>query len=134
MKKAGNSEHRHYSRIPFHADVKLFFRLSKETQKVRLLDISLKGALVEIEQPIAKSFKGKICDMTLSLGGGGKNITMEGSVAHQEGQLVGIKCRHIDLDSITSLRRLIELNRGDENLMERELSEMLKTTAAIAKP
>lgn len=134
MMKIVSKEHRHFSRIPFHADVQLIFQLSKEAQKVHLLDISLKGALVDAVRPIVKSFKGETCSLSLSLGKGGENIKMNGKVVHQEGKHIGIECQNIDVDSITNLRRLIELNQGDEKLMERELAEMLKIAATVAKP
>jgi hypothetical protein len=129
-----NSEGRHFSRIPFHADVQLHFHLSDAVQTARLLDISLKGALVETPHPIANAFKGKICRLVLFLGKGGEHITMEGVVVHHEGQLIGIQCQHIDVDSMINLRRLVELNMGDEALLERELAEVLKIDAPNAKP
>ena len=124
MKNA--NEPRHFSRIPFHADVMLHFHLVEEAQTAHLLDISLKGALFEMEYPLTHIFKGKICRMVLFLGTGGEHITMDGVVVHQEGQLIGIECRHIDVDSMSNLRRLIELNTGDAKLLERELAEVLK--------
>jgi len=134
MKTTDGTEPRHFSRIPFHADVQLHFHLVKEVQTAHLLDISLKGALVETRHPIANAFKGKVCRMTLLLSRDGEHITMEGTVVHQEGQLIGIECQHIDLDSMTNLRRLVELNMGDENLLGRELADMLKVNAIGAKP
>ena len=55
MSKSDLKENRHFSRITFHADVEVKFDLAKETQSFRLLDISLKGALVEAAEPIARS-------------------------------------------------------------------------------
>jgi hypothetical protein len=40
-----------------------------------------------------------------------------------DGQL-SLSCTEIDLDSITHLRRLLELNLGDPDLIERELSDL----------
>ena len=45
-------------------------------------------------------------------------------VAHEENKELGLKCKDIDVDSITHLRRLIELNLGDPDLLERELSAL----------
>ncbi|WNV05713.1 PilZ domain-containing protein [Candidatus Methylospira mobilis] len=118
---------RHFSRIPFQVDVLLHFHPAQEIQSAHLLDISLKGALVNIIQSIANtSHRGKICSMDLQLDEGEEHIVMEGKVVHQEGQCIGIECQHIDLDGMTNLRRLVALNMGDEKLLERELAEMLK--------
>ncbi len=35
------------------------------------------------------------------------------------------RCEHIDIDSITHLKRLIELNLGDEALLHRELAHLI---------
>lgn len=126
------NESRHFSRISFQADVQLQIHLIDEVQTAQLLDISLKGALVKIEKPLAKAVNLRSCTMTLLLGRGGENITMKGNVVHQSGQFIGIECVHIDLDSMTNLRRLLALNTGDEAILERDLSEMLKMTAAKA--
>ena len=71
--------------------------------------------------------------MVLLLSKDGEHITMEGKVVHKEDQFIGLECQHIDLDSMTNLRRLVELNTGDENLLGRELSEVLKIDAVGAK-
>jgi hypothetical protein len=47
---------------------------------------------------------------------------MSGSIVHLEGAHVGIKCLDIDVGNLTRLRRLIELNTGDADLVDRELS------------
>ena len=133
MNDENQAEARHFSRIPFHANVTLSFHLHEEKQVARLLDISLKGALVETLQPIANAFKGKICSMELPLGTA-EHIVMEGSVVHQDGRLLGIECQHIDVDSMSNLRRLIELNTGDAMLLERELAEVLRIGHAAHDP
>ena len=130
MNTTDSNQPRHFSRIPFQADVQLHFHLAKEVQTAHLLDISLKGALVETTQPVANVYKGKICRMVLLLSKGGEHITMEGKVVHQDGRHIGIECQHIDLDSMINLRRLVELNTGDEKLLERELAEVLKIEGA----
>ena len=126
MNTKDSEESRHFSRIPFHAEVQLHFHLTEEVQMAHLLDISLKGALLEITQPSTNIFKGKLCRMILFLGTGGEHILMQGKVIHQDGQHIGIECQHIDMESMINLRRLVELNLGDEKLLERELVEVLK--------
>jgi hypothetical protein len=43
-------------------------------------------------------------------------------VARVEGSQLGLKCTHIDLDSVTHLRQLIERNSQDPALLVRELA------------
>lgn len=49
------------------------------------------------------------------------NITMALSTVHVVDNTAGFKCQHIDLESITALRRMVELNLGDSRLLERDL-------------
>jgi hypothetical protein len=46
---------------------------------------------------------------------------MELTATHIVDNKVGFKCEHIDIDSITQLRRLVELNLGNSSLLERDL-------------
>jgi len=124
MVKPNDHEQRHFSRISFHADVQLHFTLSDFVQAAILLDISLKGALIETLQPVNPD-KGNICSLTLSLSEVGEYIIMEGKVVHHRGNNIGIECQHIDMDSMINLRRLVELNLGEPGLLERELTEIL---------
>jgi hypothetical protein len=43
---------------------------------------------------------------------------------HSERAQVGFECEYIDLDSISNLRRLVELNLGDSVLLERQLGSL----------
>ncbi|OIR17636.1 cyclic diguanosine monophosphate-binding protein [mine drainage metagenome] len=129
MNTTNSTDSRHFSRIPFQADVQLHIYSAEDIETSHLLDISLKGALIKTEHEITRHVTGQRCSMTLYLGRDGESITMIGEIVHQEGPYLGIECQHIDLDSMTSLRRLVELNTGDEKLLERELSEMLSLTA-----
>jgi hypothetical protein len=36
-----------------------------------------------------------------------------------------LRCENIDIDSITHLRRLVDLNAGDASLLDREFSALL---------
>ena len=50
---------------------------------------------------------------------------MTAQVVHQTLEQLHLSCVNIDIDSISHLRRLIELNIGDATAAERELSELL---------
>ncbi len=114
-------EHRAFWRAPFHAAVQLVDATG--TWEGELLDICLKGALLNmsVDWP---GVLGAKCQLRLDLGQG-VTIMMRATVAHLEGTKMGLRCDNLSLDSITHLRRLVELNSGDPKLLERELSALL---------
>lgn len=117
------SERRRFWRAAFNAPVKLV--TDSEAVDATLDDISLKGALLEV--PAGWQGKsGDRCRLHLRLGERrDQEIAMWCRIAHVAGRKLGLTCEDIDLDSITHLRRLVELNAGDPGLLERELSALL---------
>ncbi len=116
------TQRRHFSRVPFHGDATLAIGGTRHVCEVR--DLSLKGALVLAAEPV-ETRAGDACALELRLDDADAVVRMEGEVAHGEGPRVGLVCRSIDLDSITHLRRLLELNLGDASLLEREFTALL---------
>lgn len=109
---------RHYARIPFAAEVLL--QVGDQSLAVQLVDIALKGALVRTDAPHDLALHEK-CRLVLPLAGEAEGVVMSGTIVHLDQQHVGIACQNIELTSLTRLRRLIELNTGDKQLMDREL-------------
>lgn len=125
MKSAPVKGLRQYARIPFAAQVVLHVRGSN--LRVHLLDIALKGALVQTQIPVDTQHPLALhekCRLELPLAEDGEGVAMSGAIVHLDGQHVGIACESMDLTSLTRLRRLIELNTGDTALMDRELSHL----------
>jgi len=120
--QAINTEKRQFSRIAFDAPVTLHDDGNKWESK--LLDISLKGVLIlrpdNWNQNDNDNFK-----LSIQLDSSDSNIDMDVKLTHTEDERLGFYCVHIDLDSITTLKRLVELNLGDEQLLDREISNML---------
>ena len=113
---------RQFWRAHFHSPVQL--SLHGQLTEADLYDISLKGALVKV--PAGWTGKqGDRCQLRLSLGTGA-TISMSADVMHVAGQRVGLECERIDLDSVTHLRRLVELNSGDSALLDRELAALIR--------
>lgn len=52
-------------------------------------------------------------------------IRMQVMLTHPEAGHAGFTCHHIDLDSASHLRRLIEFNLGNEASLQRELHAMI---------
>jgi hypothetical protein len=117
-------ERRHFVRVSFDAPASL--TTSTNACSVQVLDLSLKGALI-LAPPAVRLQEGMQCQLTLALTEARNHIAMSMEVAHVEGLHAGLLCRGIDLDSVTHLRRLIELQLGDPALLERDLGEL--TTA-----
>lgn len=121
------TEQRHFSRIPFDAEVRITDPLDGSTCSAQLLDISLKGALTTQPNTSAAEIN-KTYQLELSLTAAGNQIwlQMEASVAHMEDGRIGFKYQNMDIDTATHLHRLVELNLGDEAQMEKELAELAK--------
>lgn len=118
------AERRQFWRASFHAPAQL--TLPDGVREAELLDISLKGALLELPAGSGVALDQR-CQLRLTLGKGDEAIVMHTTVAHvHDGRWVGLRCDAIDLDSITHLRRLVELNASDSALLERELAALLK--------
>lgn len=116
------AQRRRFARIPFRGPA-VIEHGSNRTECL-LLDVSLKGALIEVPAALVPA-KGSSCSLTIRLGVGPEHVTMTGSVAHVTGLHVGVSCDQMDLDSASHLRRLVELNLGDETLLQRELEALV---------
>lgn len=118
------TERRRFSRIDFDAQVEL--AQGSETCTAELVDISLKGLLlqpiggVQLQQGEPVHVKILLSDQTA--------ITMTAEIAHQSANQLGLECALIDIESMSHLRRLIELNLGDPGAAERELIELIKAS------
>ena len=112
---------RHFARVPFVAGAQL--TVGGRPYTVHLLDIALRGALVETDDGDQLAI-GQACSLMLPLADDGEGLAMQGRIAHLHGQHVGIECQATDLTSLTRLRRLMELNTGDDTLWDRELPQL----------
>jgi len=121
-------ERRRFSRVPFDTEAQLVRIADGRAVDVLLLDLCLQGALIELPvsglSPEVPDFikTGEIARLDLCLGELETAISMETEVVHMYGPHVGLRCRLVDLDSVTHLRRLVELNLGDPALFQREFS------------
>jgi hypothetical protein len=119
-------ERRHFVRVSF--DAPALLTTATDAFSVQVLDLSLKGALITAPaQAVLQA--GMLCQITIPLAETGNHIAMSTEVAHIEGLHTGLLCRGIDLDSVTHLRRLIELQLGDPALLERDLGELTLATS-----
>lgn len=116
-----SDDRRRFSRIPFDAPVSL--HQEHWQAQVQLIDISLRGLLVAQPDNWAQADSTKPVQVIVGLSSL-ERIHMEAQPAFAREGLLGLECKHIDLDSISHLKRLIMLNLGDEALAERELAAL----------
>jgi len=114
-------QYRRFLRSVFQSSARL--NLAGSMHDVQLLDVSLKGALVDTGVM-------RRCE----IGGRGRLrlllspttfIAMDVAVTRVSGSQLGLQCLHIDLDSMTHLRQLMERNAQDPALLRRELSTLV---------
>jgi len=119
-------DRRHFHRIIMEKPVQL--HCPSGHQIAQLMDISLKGVLVSVSDSWHAQ-TGNQAQARINLGDEGNDylIDLTGRVAHVENNLVGLEITSMDLDSATTLRRLVELNLADPSLLERELSQLTAT-------
>ena len=119
-------ERRHFVRVSF--DAPALLTTARGAFSVHVVDVSLKGALLTAPS-VAELSIGMPCQLTIPLAETGTHIAMSAEVAHLQEGATGLQCRSIDLDSVTHLRRLIELQLGNPSLIERDLAELTQASA-----
>jgi len=115
-----DANRRRFQRIDFDASTELL--QGERRWPVTLHDLSLKGLLVrrpegwdaQLDRPVLAHIR--LGDDAL--------VCMEVVLVRDDDGLLGFACQHIDIDSMSHLRRLVELNLGDMALLERELAAL----------
>ena len=116
-----HDERRRFQRIAFDATAEL--RQGSQKWQVKLLDISLKGILVsrpERWEPDATQDFEATVHLSPEV-----QLEMLVELRHEETSKLGFVCLYIDLDSMSHLHRLVELNLADRTEMMRELRELI---------
>jgi hypothetical protein len=114
---ADATNRRRFQRFHFDGTVKLYS--DKAMWESKLVDISLKGVL--IERPVEWNGKvGSRFRMDLRINQS-VIISMGVNAAHIMPHRIGFEWQKIDLDSFAELKRLVELNLGDPAILNREL-------------
>ena len=115
-----DDDRRRFRRVWFDAPVSIDGSGSSVT--TTLVDISLNGVLLVRPGDWAGQ-TGDSVRLSIQLGEN-TNIRMKVQIAHHGPETIGLQCEEIDLESVSHLKRLVELNLGDQNLLERELAAL----------
>ena len=117
-------ERRRFQRIPFTS--KTTISQNKLCWRADLKDISFKGALTSrpadwLGSPSATQFT---IDAELNEE---HHIRFTATLKHEEADTLGFHCESMDIDSASTLRRLVELNLGDPALLDREFLKLVSS-------
>ncbi len=116
-------ERRRFTRIEFDAETELVS--GGQRWSVELFDISLHGLLIR-EPENFQAATGDRFDVIVHLNGSDIKLHLPVTLVRLSPPYLGMECGAIDLESLTHLRRLVELNIGDESLLERELESLVE--------
>ncbi|PNH96907.1 PilZ domain-containing protein [Vibrio diazotrophicus] len=115
-------ERRRFSRIIYQAPATLTqgdYQLATCIQ-----DLSLKGLLLwAVDEP--ELDKNSIVDVAFTLPDSEITINLSATLIMQNERILHLKIDHIDIESIGHLRRLVELNVGNDELLHRELEHLV---------
>ncbi|PSJ44055.1 PilZ domain-containing protein [Zobellella endophytica] len=117
------AERRLFSRIDFKAKAWLVDGAGHH-HHVLIRDLSLHGVLAAV----AEDWPGQSGDrfeLQLDLDSHGHHIIMQTCQRHHHHDCIGLECLRIDIDSAGYLRRLVELNLGDDQLLQRQLAQLV---------
>ena len=116
-------ERRNFQRVPFTTNAEILCNNKKYNGE--LLDISLKGALILGTGHIPLEM-GSRCDLTIHLLETEIVLNFEADLIHTEENRLGFKFVSEDTETAMHLRRLLELNIGSSDEIEKEISLWLK--------
>ena len=114
---------RYFKRVEFHVDVAVI--INGEKIAGELIDLALKGALVQFEKELPIQI-GDQCWLNLSLLSTDVTLEFQSKIMHHRNNYYGFLFLESDLDSVAHLRRLLVLNTGEEDEIEKEMLFWLK--------
>jgi len=117
------NEKRRFSRVTFIE--KSFIEVGGTTVEVNLLDISLKGALIEVEDDIAIQ-KGDTLQLTFHLGKAEIIMQFKAEVIHRDETRAGLKFIETGLATMIHLRSLMEARTMDPDKVRDELGFLIE--------
>jgi len=113
-----SKERRNFSRVDFSTQV--YVEINGQMFEAELVDISLKGALMQLNDNIVVQNE-QMCLFEFRLDKTDIVMKTEAKIVFIKNNNIGIKFENIDLESMIHLRRLIELNMGDPDKIQKEL-------------
>lgn len=123
-----SEEQRRFQRILHDAHLQIEF--PRRTITAQLMDLSLHGCLIHFPKGLPEEIQPeKAYAIRIQLSAD-VVISTQIELTHlRSADTAGFVFHEIDLDSMTSLRRLLELNLGDSQILERDLRALIQAEA-----
>ncbi len=115
-------EHRRFKRVSFLQKVEV--DIAGQYYETHCIDISLRGILLVLPAN-AQWQTGQELNVRITLTPE-ETIDMQCILMHLDADVAGCKCDSLDIDSLTTLRRLLELNLANPQEVNRELADLLR--------
>ncbi|GLO59977.1 pilus protein PilZ [Vibrio sp. MACH09] len=114
------SERRRFSRVIYQAPAELHQGQLKVSSSIK--DLSLHGLLLATpDTPLDSAHP---VDVFFQIPDSDIIISLQADIVEMTDTFIRVSIQHIDIDSISHLRRLVELNVGDDELLHRELEQL----------
>lgn len=115
------AERRRYSRVVYRTPATI--SQGNQTWESNVLDLSLKGALLAMPEDW-EAGNDQDYDVRFRLHESDIELEMDLKLVQESGDLLRFRIDHIDIDSASHLKRLVELNVGNDDLLHRELAQL----------
>ncbi|WP_087021892.1 PilZ domain-containing protein [Thaumasiovibrio subtropicus] len=115
------TEHRRFIRIVYNSPATISQQKQQWQSEIR--DLSLHGLLL-IRPKEWKPVHNNMYNVAFSLQDSDIVLQMETELVHYCDDYLRMQIAHIDIDSISHLKRLVELNVGNDEFLHRELEQL----------
>ncbi|PHS13573.1 MAG: PilZ domain-containing protein [Kangiella sp.] len=129
---SGDNERRQYHRVSFDSVATLSG--NQQSFDCQIIDLSIHGVLLrphgviyakeDVEYKLNIPLETVPLDVEASEDSSKVSIQMSLKLIRQKPESLAFECENLDLDSITHLRKVVELNSGDPRVLERDLQTL----------
>ena len=116
-------ERRNFQRVPFATEAEI--NCNEKKFHGELLDISLQGALIQGRGTIPLK-EGNLCKLSIHLLDSEITLQFDVDLVHRAKNKIGFRFIGEDTETMIHLRRLLELNIGSSEAIDKEISFWLK--------